>query len=83
MCLSTIFNEKALPPYSPNLNPIERLWKILRETTIYNRYYVTYQNFREEVSAFFTEKIHRLQQRLKERINDSFQVIRLNPIKLG
>ncbi|KAG6559131.1 hypothetical protein RHOW815_000861 [Candidatus Rhabdochlamydia sp. W815] len=27
-----------LPPYSPNLNPIERLWKILREKTVYNRY---------------------------------------------
>ena len=25
-----------LPPYSPNLNSIERLWKIFRETTLYS-----------------------------------------------
>ena len=24
-----------LPPYSPNLNPIERLWKIMHETVTY------------------------------------------------
>ncbi len=28
-----------LPPYSPNLNPIERLWKWMKERVIYNTYY--------------------------------------------
>ena len=27
-----------LPPYSPNLNPIERLWKWMKERVIYNTY---------------------------------------------
>ncbi|CRI65955.1 hypothetical protein THIOKS12580023 [Thiocapsa sp. KS1] len=27
-----------LPPYPPNLNPIERLWKLLMKTTLYNHY---------------------------------------------
>ena len=27
-----------LPPYSPNLNPIERLWKWMKERIIYNTY---------------------------------------------
>ena len=27
-----------LPPYSPNLNPIERLWKIMHEQVSYNKY---------------------------------------------
>ncbi|MFB1490401.1 MAG: transposase [Thiocapsa sp. C3-sup] len=27
-----------LPPYAPNLNPIERLWKLLKKTTLYNHY---------------------------------------------
>jgi len=26
-----------LPPYSPNLNPIERLWKWMKERVMYNR----------------------------------------------
>src|SRR5690606_32147252 len=28
-----------LPPYSPNLNPIERLWKWMKERVLYNVYY--------------------------------------------
>jgi transposase len=30
-----------LPPYSPNLNPIERLWKWMKERVIYNTYYAS------------------------------------------
>lgn len=31
-----------LPPYSPNLNPIERLWKLMHENVTYNREYVNF-----------------------------------------
>jgi transposase len=30
-----------LPPYSPKLNPIERVWKLLRRLWIHNRYFPT------------------------------------------
>ena len=30
-----------LPPYSPNLNLIERLWKFTKKQCLYNRYYET------------------------------------------
>ena len=30
-----------LPPYSPNLNPIERLWKVMNEEALNNRYFAT------------------------------------------
>ena len=72
-----------LPPYSPNLNPIERLWKVFREVALYNRYFATCWDFFAEVRGFFAEKVHRLRRLLKQRINDKFQIIRLNPIKLG
>lgn len=39
-----------LPPYSPNLNPIERLWKWMKERVIYNTYY---PDFKSAVSGFF------------------------------
>ncbi len=30
-----------LPPYSPDLNPVERLWKLLRRNCLHNRYFHT------------------------------------------
>ena len=72
-----------LPPYSPNLNPIERLWKIMRETTLYNRYYASCTQCFAEIRGFFTEKIPGMGDSLKTRINDNFQVIKLNPISLA
>ncbi len=71
-----------LPPYSPNLNPIERLWKVFRELTLYNRYFENCYDFFAEVRSFFTDKVHKLGRLLKHRINDNFQIIKLNPIKL-
>lgn len=72
-----------LPPYSPNLNPIERLWKIFRETTLYNRFFDTCWDFFAVVRAFFADKVHKIRSLLRRRINDNFQVIKLNPIKLA
>jgi len=72
-----------LPPYSPNLNPIERLWKIFRETTLYNRYYQNCLDCFRAMRGFFTEKIPKLTQVLASRITDHFETIRLNPIVIG
>lgn len=72
-----------LPPYSPNLNPIERLWKILRETTLYNHYYETCAECFHAMRAFFTEKIPKMTEILTSRITDRFQTIHLNPIIIG
>lgn len=48
-----------LPPYSPNLNMIERLWKYLRQKIIDTRFYRTKGQFRAAVLDFF----HRLDER--------------------
>jgi transposase len=72
-----------LPPYSPNLNPIERLWKVFREMTLYNRYFDTCWDFFAEVREFFADRVHKIRRLLHQRINDNFQIIKLNPIKLG
>lgn len=72
-----------LPPYSPNLNPIERLWKILRELALYNRYFATCKEFFAAVRGFFTETIPKITDLLEQRITDKFQVIKLNPINLS
>jgi transposase len=72
-----------LPPYSPNLNPIERLWKVLREHTCYNRYYENFSEFGSAVRYFLFEKIPKVKNLLKKRINDNFQRIHLNPFNLA
>jgi len=72
-----------LPPYSPNLNPIERLWKIFRETTLYNRYYQNCLDCFRAMREFFSEKIPKLNQVLASRITDHFETIQLNPIVIS
>ena len=42
-----------LPPYSPNLNPIERLWKWMKERVMYNTYYQEFEEFKEAIMGFF------------------------------
>lgn len=42
-----------LPPYSPNLNLIERLWKFMRKKIINTAFYRKKEDFRESVLAFF------------------------------
>lgn len=61
-----------LPPYSPNLNPIERLWKIMHENTTYNRYYEKFSEFTEGIMKFFIN-IGQFKCVLKNRITDNFQ----------
>ena len=61
-----------LPPYSPNLNPIERLWKIMHENVTYNRYYSKFSDFTEAILGFF-DNIELHLNVIKRRINDNFQ----------
>ncbi|MDC9603965.1 IS630 family transposase [Xenorhabdus griffiniae] len=42
-----------LPPYSPNLNPIERLWKYVNEQVRNNVYFPDAKTFRETLHHFF------------------------------
>lgn len=42
-----------LPPYSPNLNLIERLWKFLRKKVINTGFYRTKEEFRRAIRHFF------------------------------
>jgi len=42
-----------LPPYSPNLNLIERLWGLLQRETLYNHYYSTFDEFKQACGDFF------------------------------
>jgi transposase len=42
-----------LPPYCPNLNLIERLWKFFKRKIMKNKYYQEFEEFYNAVSLFF------------------------------
>lgn len=47
-----VFKLKFLPPYSPNLNLIERLWKYMRQTVLDTKYYKTASDFESALTSF-------------------------------
>ncbi len=42
-----------LPAYSPELNLIERLWKVFKKNVIYNKYYEKFDSFKKACLDFF------------------------------
>ena len=53
-----------LPPYSPNLNPIARLWKVLRERKTYNKCYEKSLDFKTAIRNFFFEDLLKIKDEL-------------------
>lgn len=65
-----------LPPYSPNLNPIERLWKVMSEHARNNRYFATAKAFRSAINGFFSNTLPEIAGEFTCRINDNFQTLK-------
>ena len=42
-----------LSPYSPNLNPVECVWKLMHEAVRYNQYYGKFCEFADATLGFF------------------------------
>jgi transposase len=47
------FRLHFLPPYSPELNPIERVWKLTRRRCLHNRYFPTLDDVIDAVDPTF------------------------------
>jgi len=63
-----------LPPYSPNLNPIERLWKFMKKKVTANRYFEKFDDFKKTLMEFF-RGIRKYKPVLDTLINDNFSII--------
>ncbi len=63
-----------LPPYSPNLNLIERYWKYFKTTVQRNRFYPTFSEFKAACRAFFDNHAAHAED-LARLLNPKFQVI--------
>lgn len=66
-----------LPPYSPNLNPIERLWKVMNEQVRNNQFFKGAKDFKEAINRFFDDILPRIGNTLNSRINDNFQMLKI------
>lgn len=64
-----------LPPYSPNLNLIERVWKFFKKKTTKNNYYPTFEEFYQAVDNFFNG-FNNFQDELKSLLTFNFEIIK-------
>jgi transposase len=53
-----------LPSYSPHLNLIERLWRLVRKECLYSQYYADFDSFKAKINTF----IETIQQGQKEQL---------------
>lgn len=65
-----------LPPYSPNLNPIERLWKVMNENCRNNVFFSSPKEFRAAIRNFFEKTWDTIASSMVDRINDNFQLLK-------
>ena len=63
-----------LPPYSPNLNLIERLWKFTKKQCLYNRYYETFQQFKAAIDDCLDKVKSTFSEQVKTLLNPRFQL---------
>jgi transposase len=63
-----------LPPYSPNLNPIERLWKFMKKKVSANKFYEQFDDFKKSTMEFF-RCIRKHHCELRTLLNDNFSTI--------
>lgn len=66
---------KFLPPYSPNLNLIERLWRFFKKKMMKNKYYPTFEEFYKKIIKFF-QNIEIYMDELISLLTLNFEVIK-------
>jgi len=63
-----------LPPYSPNLNLIERFWKFFKRQVLYNRYYEAFHDYKNACTQFFHE-LDSYAPKLRSLLTEKFELI--------
>jgi len=62
-----------LPPYSPNLNLIERYWKFFKKKVMNNLYYETFGEFKRACESFFRKRKKYLPE-LQSLLTENFHI---------
>lgn len=62
-----------LPPYSPNLNLIERLWKFVKKQCLYSKYYDCFAPFKQAILSCLSQTHSTYKQELDSLLTLKFQ----------
>ena len=67
-----------LPAYSPNLNLIERVWRLVKSQTLRNKYFPDFAAFRTSIDSFMDSLNGTNRHLLKSLVTENFQTFK-NP----
>ena len=62
-----------LPPYSPNPNLIERLWKFVKKQCLYSQYYEKFADFKQAIEDCLAEVSGQFKVELSSLLTLNFQ----------
>jgi len=63
-----------LPAYSPNLNLIERIWKLVKSKCLRNHYYEDFSSFRSAIDSFLVSLRGKNRPLLQSLVTENFQL---------
>ncbi len=72
-----------LPPYSPNLNLIERLWRLVKKECLYSKYYENFALFRQAIQTFLNTMSNTHHAKLNSLLTLDFQTFTEEQFKLA
>jgi len=72
-----------LPAYSPNLNLIERLWKFVKKTCLYSKYYPHFADFKQAISDCLAQTHTTYKKELDALLTLNFQTFQESQIVAG
>jgi len=65
-----------IPPYSPNLNIIERLWKFVKKKCLYSQYYPDFKLFKEAITECLAQTNTTYKEELDSLLTLKFQSVK-------
>ena len=69
-----------LPPYSPNLNLIERFWKFVKKQCLYSKYYADHQAFQQAILTCIAQAPTQSRAELASLLTLRFQTFKAVPV---
>jgi transposase len=69
-----------LPGYSPNLNLIERLWRLIKREALYGRYHATFDDFKGAIEGVISQLGGKHKDKVASLMTLNFQVFKDVPL---